>query len=294
MGELGGERVGRVRRVVGAGDGRAVQGGLFGADPQGEQQRRHGRLLAQRQVVAVDLQRYAGRAEGTPYAGDGPAAGPDQHGHLAPRHAVLQVGAAQQVGDAVQLGAGRRVGVHLDPAALAGGQQGAVLGELVGGQPAHRHPAGQLAGGGEQDGAGAPGDPQHPDVGGAAVGLREGLREVEDAVDVGAAEGVDRLVRVADRDQVAATAGQLPQQPDLGRVGVLVLVDEHHLVAPAQRLPHLRALGEQHRAVHQLRVVEDAAQVEDVQVVGEEVRGGRPVGALHALGEALQLGLAEA
>ena len=37
---------------------------------------------------------------------------------------------------------------------------------------------------------------------------------------------VDRLVRIADRDHVAAVAGDGLQQPDLGRVGVLVLVDE--------------------------------------------------------------------
>lgn len=84
-----------------------------------------------------------------------------------------------------------------------------------------------------------------------------------------------------------------PQQPDLGRVGVLVLVDEDRVVALAQAPLDLGALGEQHGAVHQLGVVEDAAQVEDVEVVGEEVRGGGPVGAPHTLGEAGQLGLAQ-
>ncbi len=51
-------------------------------------------------------------------------------------------------------------------------------------------------------------------------------REVEDAADVGAAEPVDRLVGVADDDEVAAVAGERPQQGDLAGVGVLVLVDE--------------------------------------------------------------------
>ncbi len=204
------------------------------------------------------------------------------------------MGAAQQVGDRVEFGAGCRVGVHLDPAAFAGGQQGAVLGELVGGQAAHGHPPGDLAGGGEQQGAGAAGDAQHLDLGGAAVGPAEGLRKVEDAVDVGAAEGVDRLVGVTDRDEVASAAGEPAQQPDLGGVGVLVLVDEDDVVAPAQLVLDVGAFGEQDGAVDEFGVVEDAAQVEHVEVVGEEVRGGGPVGALDALGEALQFGLAEA
>ncbi len=203
------------------------------------------------------------------------------------------MGPAQQVGDRVQFGAGGRVGADLDPAALPGGQRGPVLGELVAGQPAHRHPPGEFAGGGEQHGARAAGHPQHLDLGGAAVGVPEGLRELQDAVDVGAAERVDGLVRVADGDQLPPAAGQPPQQPDLGRVGVLVLVDEDRVVALAQAPLDLGALGEQHGAVHQLGVVEDAAQVEDVEVVGEEVRGGGPVGAPHALGETGQLVLAQ-
>ncbi len=302
--EFGGERVGRGAPGVPGAPGvlgvlgvlqvvPAVADGLLGADPQRQQQLGDGRLLAQRQVVAVDLQRHPGRSERPPHPGDGPGAGPDQHRHLAPRHAVLQMRPAQQVGDRVQLGAGGRVGADLDPAALPGGQRGAVLGELVAGQPAHRHPPGEFAGGGEQHGTRAAGHPQHLDLGGAAVRVPEGLRELQDAVDVGAPERVDGLVRVPDGDQLAPAAGQPPQQPDLGRVGVLVLVDEDRVVALAQAPLDLRALGEQHRAVHQLGVVEDAAQVEDVEVVGEEVRGGGPVGAPHALGEAGQLVLAQ-
>ena len=54
----------------------------------------------------------------------------------------------------------------------------------------------------------------------------EVAREVEDAADLGAPEGVDRLVGVADDDEVAAVAGESLEQADLARVGVLVLVDE--------------------------------------------------------------------
>ena len=56
--------------------------------------------------------------------------------------------------------------------------------------------------------------------------VREVALEVEDVADVGAAEAVDRLVVVADHHQVAVLAGEQLQQPVLGVVGVLVLVDE--------------------------------------------------------------------
>ena len=61
---------------------------------------------------------------------------------------------------------------------------------------------------------------------GSPSAVRELAREVEDAAHVGAAEAVDRLVGVADDGQVAAVAGERPQQRDLAGVGVLVLVDE--------------------------------------------------------------------
>ena len=75
-----------------------------------------------------------------------------------------------------------------------------------------------------------------PTGAGAAVRAPERLGEVEDAVHVGAPEGVDRLVRVAEGDQVVRrpgappVAGQRVQQPHLRRVGVLVLVDEDRVV----------------------------------------------------------------
>ena len=63
---------------------------------------------------------------------------------------------------------------------------------------------------------------------GAPVGRAEGLGEAFDARHVGAAEAVDRLVGVADRDQVATAARKQPEQLDLRGVGVLQLVDEDH------------------------------------------------------------------
>ena len=65
--------------------------------------------------------------------------------------------------------------------------------------------------------------------------------EVEDVADVGAAEGVDRLIRVADGAEVPVLGREQLQQPVLRVVRVLVLVDED----VAERLaPALQRLGE--------------------------------------------------
>ena len=72
---------------------------------------------------------------------------------------------------------------------------------------------------------------------GAPSEVRELRRELEDPAHLRAAERVDRLVRVADHDQVAAVTGQRLEQRDLARVGVLVLVDEHPAVAAAAEPP---------------------------------------------------------
>ena len=68
--------------------------------------------------------------------GDRAAAGAHQDGHLAPGNTVLQVGAAQDVGDVVQLRAGRRVRVDLDAAAVA--DRGAVRGGRGPSRPGRR------------------------------------------------------------------------------------------------------------------------------------------------------------
>ncbi len=69
----------------------------------------------------------------------------------------------------------------------------------------------------------------------------EVLLEVEDVADVRAAEGVDRLVRIADGEDVAVLGGEQLQEPVLRVVRVLVLVDED--VAEGG-LPALEGLGE--------------------------------------------------
>ena len=65
--------------------------------------------------------------------------------------------------------------------------------------------------------------------------------EFHDVADVRAAEGVDGLVGVADREDVLVLAGKELQEPVLGVVRVLVLVHEH--VAEGLLPAFLRASG---------------------------------------------------
>ncbi len=252
------------------------QGGRRGG-AQGRQEGRHGGLVAQRDVVPVHLHGHARRGQRAAHAGERAAAGAHQDGHVAPGHPVLQMGAAQDVRDVVELGARGRVRVHLHAPALADGRQlpvGAHGGRREAGE---RHPMGDQAGGREEGGARAAGGGEDLDRRRCAVPPAEGARELEDAAHVGAAEGVDRLVRVAEGDQRPAVARKRAQQPQLGHVRVLVLVDEDGVVARGQLRRHLRPLGEQHRPVDQLRVVQHALRVQHVQVLGEEGRRRAPV-----------------
>lgn len=84
------------------------------------------------------------------------------------------------------------------------------------------------------------------------------------------------------------------QQPHLGRVGVLVFVDEDGVVARGEFVGDGGAVGEEDRAVDEFGVVEDAVQVEDVEVFGEEGGGGLPVGAADAAGEGVECGRSQA
>ena len=70
----------------------------------------------------------------------------------------------------------------------------------------------------------------------------EVLLEVEDVPHVGAAPCVDRLVVVADDADVSLPSREQLQQPVLGVVGVLVLVDEQ---PPERRAVTLQQLGEE-------------------------------------------------
>ena len=120
--------------------------------------------------------------------------------------------------------------------------------------------------------------PGHQGVIAAPVGAeRSDLIRLPDrvqvAVDVGAAERVDGLLRVADHDQrgvpVEGAADDLP----LDRVGVLELVDEHHAIAIPESLGGLGAV---------LWVGERVAQPGEHVVIGEQPQVTLPPGHLGA------------
>ena len=191
--------------------------------------------------------------------------------------AVLEVGAAEQVGEVLGLGALGVEGADHDPAVAqvvpappAG--RGTPARASSGIEPGSASRCGHPLGRDQQPRAEAPGGAQRDHVGGRAVGSRELGREVEDAAHLGAPEPVDRLVRVADDGQVAAVAGERPEQRDLAGVGVLVLVDED----VAQLGPELVAvdLGLDGGAADQVGVVDGALAVEAVEVLVEEEPGG--------------------
>jgi hypothetical protein len=280
-----GERAGQQRaRGIGG------QGGRIGGAAQREQQGGDRRLAGQRQLVGVHLdrdvsrgQRPAKRAELTTRAGE--------HGHVGPIDALLEMRAAQQVGERGLLDRGRREGQHADGAvrrpALAR-LKIAVLAHLLRGQPRQRHPAGHAAGRPQQRRPGAATRSQYGDRRGLCPVRAESVGELQDPVQIRAAEGVDRLVGIAHHDQLAAVPGERLQQPDLRRIGVLVFVHEDHAVGGAQLLAHLGGLGDEHGAMHQFGVVQHAARVGHVQVLGEEARRRPPVRPVRALGELAQ------
>jgi hypothetical protein len=88
------------------------------------------------------------------------------------------------------------------------------------------------------------------------LGVREVVLELEHVADVGAAEGVDRLIVIAHHRQVAVLLAQELEPAVLGAVGVLVLVDQHVPEAAAVLVAHL---GEELEEVH-------AAEEEVVEV----------------------------
>ena len=73
--------------------------------------------------------------------------------------------------------------------------------------------------------------------------VREGVLELHDVAQVGAAEAVDRLVAVADDRDVAVATGEQQDELVLGDVGVLVLVDENVLEALAVGLEDVADAG---------------------------------------------------
>ena len=261
--------------------------------PERVEQRHHRWLRDQRGVVAGHLDRDARGAEGPAQPRDGAAPGADQHRHLRPGQPVLEVGPAQQVGDVLGLGAVGVEGEHVRAAGAerAGlrvrvpeGGEGLGVDRPGGGQPGHDCP-GQP----QQPGPEPAGDPQRHRARRGAVGVRERPREVEDAADLGPPEGVDGLVRVTHHGQVAPVPGQGPQQPHLAGVGVLVLVDEDVREPGPQVGPDRGLLGQQHRAVDQLGVVDQALVVEDHLVLLHEQGGRRELRRVGGVAELLEV-----
>lgn len=263
-------------------------GGVHRDLEQGEQ-RPHTGLGGQRQLIgrhhdgdARGRQRPAQRRK----LADGRA---DQHGHPPPRHALKQVSAAQGVGHHGGLLAGAAGEQHLDlarPVAFVapGRDQVAVALDRRDGEA-----GGETARGLEDRRRHAAAHPQRDHRRGGAVAGAEALGEVEDGVDVGAAEAVDGLVGVADDDQIAAVAGEVAQQGLLRGVGVLVFVDQHDVVGGAFALAD-RAVGEQRgRGADQIGVVEreHRIDVETGVVTPQEAARRHPVGAAV---QAAQLG----
>ena len=147
------------------------------------------------------------------------------------------------------------------------GAEERVAGALVDGAGQPDAP-GDALGGDEQPRPEPAGGPERDHRCGAAIGAGEVGGELEDAAHLGPAEPVDRLVRVADDDEVAAVAGEGAEQGHLAGVGVLVLVDEDVL----ELTPQLVAVGRRldHRAADQVGVVGGGLVVEVVEVAAQE------------------------
>ena len=245
---------------------------------QQPQERRHRRLRDQRHLLAGHRGGHAGHGERPAQRRQVPLGGADHHRHLPPRHPVEQVRGPQPVRHVRGLLAGRAQHVHLGATGRGAGSrpQRPVRGRA--GQPDRDPPAR-----GEQHRAGPPGGVQRDRGHRRPVGRRECVGEAADGVRVGAAEGVDRLVRVADRDQLVGPVRQHPEQLLLRRVDVLILVDEDPPAPGPLPGEQLRVGAEcvdggadQLGRVVRLRPL-GRGQRGHVQVLVEELRGGDPV-----------------
>jgi len=133
--------------------------------------------------------------------------------------------------------------------------------------------------GGQQYRTAAAAEVQRGDQGGAAVRRTEPVWEAAQRVHVRAAERVDRLIRIAHRDQLPAVARELHQQLLLRRIGVLVLVREHRVVRVSLARADRAAPQQRSRDPDDLGVVVggDWREIEARRVGIEEPPGGRPI-----------------
>ncbi len=140
-------------------------------------------------------------------------------------------------------------------------------------------PGGDAPGGGQQDRAAATAGTQRDHTGGPVVRGAEDVGEPFHRMHVGAAESVDRLIRVTDRDQLAAVPGQCVEQRFLRGIGVLVLVHQHDVVRLALTVPGRRPAEQGGRDPDDLRIVIGGhrGQVEARGVPVQEAARGDPV-----------------
>ena len=105
-------------------------------------------------------------------------------------------------------------------------------------------------------------------------------REVQDVAHGGGAEGIDRLGIVADHRQALAARLEREQDRGLEPVGVLVLVDENMVEAPAE-FGRDRGLGRHLRPVEQeIVVIEHVLALLGLDIGGEQLAQlGGPAGA---------------
>ena len=167
---------------------------------------------------------HAGGLQGTPQRGQRRATAHKDR-HPRPGHLTQQMHLAQSLRDEERLGAGRGEEVNLCRAGVEPGRRPQVAMRGRPGQPL-RDPTR----GGQQVLARAPAHVELDHGGRRAVRCPKAVGEAADAFEVGAAKSVDRLIGIANRKQVAA-ADEQREQLLLGRVGVLVLVDDHELVS---------------------------------------------------------------
>jgi hypothetical protein len=263
---------------------------------QRHQQHLDSRLRAERDLVPRHLHRDACRCEGPAQPGDGARTRADQYRHLRPLDSVVEVCAPKGVCDGLGLGGRCRERRHVDPApAVRRIQRLRSAKRSPGGlveTRRQRQPLGHRPRRVQDPFAEAAGRGQRQHRRRRAVAGREGAGEAQDPADVGSAEGVDRLVGVADDDEVAPVAGEPAQQPDLRRVGVLVLVHHDETEPVPQSRLVLRRGGDQPGPVNHLGVVHQPLLVQHLQVLLQERARRDPVVtalALPGLGELLRI-----
>ena len=128
---------------------------------QSEQQGSHRQLGRERDLVAGHLHRYPGCGQGARQDGDAHPARTHDHRHLVPRHPLLQMGLAQQIGDVLGLGRGGITGEDTHAAAAAGGDLGTPKpGDQLGIQPRRKRQPGGHGTGRRRDGSAESARPQ--------------------------------------------------------------------------------------------------------------------------------------